>query len=433
MPPWPPDPTYRKFAHQRVLTAEQRNAIITWIDNGMPRGNPADEPPLPTFTNESQLPVAPQETLLTPTYRVTRGTDDYRCYVMRTQGQVTRFIRGMEMIPGNRAIVHHMLLYQDTTGTCRRLDAADPAPGYEGFGGPGTQAAELLGGWAPGTQPQLWPLPFGSRLRPGADLVLQVHYAPGSLGLADSTRVNLLYHAPGTVVREVYTAPILNHSTSLLNGPLTIPANQFKTFKSRVNVPFDITLLTIFPHAHLLCHDWKVYAHRQGADTVPLIRIPHWHFHWQGTYSFQQPVALRRGQSLEAITGYDNTDQNPYNPNVPPRTVNEGDATTDEMMLVYFGFAAYRPGDENLIMDSTLLTSNRPSKTATPWVAYTHNRHLMVKGLATKKLTLFSVEGKRVAGATGNTLPLGNLPTGMYILQAQAIDNLTHRRRVLVE
>jgi hypothetical protein len=116
-------------------------------------------------------------------------------------------------------------------------------------------------------------------------------------------------------------------------------------------------VLSVAPHMHLIGEKIKVWANKTNGDTIRMIDIPHWDFHWQGSYYFQKPVVVDPGTTLKATATYNNTTSNPHNPNNPPQTITLGEATINEMMLVYFAFTAYQPGDENIILDSSLLTT----------------------------------------------------------------------------
>jgi hypothetical protein len=178
------------------------------------------------------------------------------------------------------------------------------------------------------------------------DLVIDTLPA-GSSGQLDSTKVRL-YYSSNASARDVRVEPILYHfAPVLVNGPLTIPANTFRTFEERFTLPsiFTASVLAVAPHMHLVGESVKSYATKPNGDTIRFIDIPHWDFHWQGQYYFQRPVVVDGGSTLRAFATYNNTSSNPNNPNNPPQTVNLGEATTDEMMLVYFAFTAYQPGD----------------------------------------------------------------------------------------
>jgi hypothetical protein len=176
----------------------------------------------------------------------------------------------------------------------------------------------------------------------------------------DSTTVKLYYNSNPTP-REVRIDPILFHASPVLvNGPLSIPANTIKTFTEQFTIPsiFKVSVLSVAPHMHLIGETIKVWGNKINGDTIRLIDIPHWDFHWQGAYYFQKPVVIEGGTTLKAAATYNNTSSNSHNPNNPPKAVSLGEATTDEMMLVYFAYTGYQSGDENLLIDSTLLTTS---------------------------------------------------------------------------
>jgi len=360
MPPWPPDDSYVHFTDARVLTTAQISTIVNWVNAGAPSGNLASAPPQPPpVTN--QLGTA-DTVLKIPNYTSTASTNDiYQCFVLPLRLANGKYISAAEIVPGNNSIVHHVLLYQDTTAghAAQQLDNASPGAGYVSFGGIGVSSAVLLDAWVPGSVVRKSPVQFGRKIYPNSDLVMQIHYPAGSNGQLDSTKLKLYYNSNPSP-REVRIEPILYHySPVLTNGPLAIPPNTTRTFNEQFTIPiiYNASVLSVAPHMHLIAESVKVWANKSNGDTVRLIDIPHWDFHWQGSYYFQKPVVINGGTTLKASATYNNTSSNPHNPNNPPQTVNLGEATTDEMMLVYFAFTAYQTGDENLILDSTLLTT----------------------------------------------------------------------------
>jgi hypothetical protein len=189
-----------------------------------------------------------------------------------------------------------------------------------------------------------------------------VHYPAGSQGESDSSSVHLFYQN-GTNLRNISIDALLNHVTTMTNGPLSIPANTVKVFDEQFNVPFYYTasVIGVFPHMHLIGKDIASWAIPPTGDTIKFIRINNWDFHWQGTYYFQKVLKLPASSKMYARATYDNTSSNPNNPNNPPKVVNAGEATSDEMMLVFFHYLPYQAGDENIIIDSTLLSSLPPA------------------------------------------------------------------------
>jgi len=358
MPPWPPDPTYNRLAHERLMSGEEKAKIIQWIDAGAPSGNLAAAPPLPTFPAGGDLPGTPDLSVRIPTYTSqASGQDIYRCFVLPTGLTSDRFITAFEALPGNRSIVHHVLIYADTTGQSTLLDAQDPGPGYTSFGGIGVNNAPLIGGWVPGTRPLSLPTGFGIPLSKNAKIVVQIHYPAGSSGLVDSTRIRFFF-TPSASVRPVYTLPLLNHALNI-NAPLVVPANTVKTFTESQVVPpgYTLSLLGVAPHMHLIGRSINAFATTPTGDTQRIISIPDWHFHWQGFYLLRRLMKISVGSTLHSTAVYDNTPNNPYNPSSPPVDVHAGEATTDEMMLTYFIVAAYQAGDENIDIDTSALVS----------------------------------------------------------------------------
>lgn len=352
MPPWPPDPAYRSFAHERVLSQAEIDIIAAWVDGGSPEGNAQNAPPPPVFASESAIPD-PEITAIMEDYMVPSSTSDlYRCFVLPIDNPTDRWITGLEVVPGNTAMVHHVLVFQDNTGQAQQLDAQDPAPGYTSFGGIGVNGAKLIGAWVPGSMPYFTPPGMGIKLLANADLVIQVHYPATSAPELDSTRVNIRL-GTSPVMRNLAIDPILNHATSMTDGPLVIPANQVRSFHQQYTLPINGTITAIAPHAHLICTSMKAWAVKPGNIMVPLIDIPHWNFAWQGSYSFRRPIYLPAGTVLHSEAVYDNTDANPRNPNSPPVIVTVGEATTDEMMLYYFTWTAGFPSDENIVVDDS--------------------------------------------------------------------------------
>jgi hypothetical protein len=178
-----------------------------------------------------------------------------------------------------------------------------------------------------------------------------MHYAPSAVTESDSSSINLFYDRDTVVTRTERILPITPQQ--LTNGPFIIPAGTVRTFRGRFQIPYEVSLMSIFPHSHLIGTSWKVYAVRPGNDTVPLIDIPQWDFNWQGFYHFPRLIRIPVGSVLHAEATYDNRASNPNNPNSPPATISWGEGTTDEMYLCYFGFVPYEAGDELIAVGTT--------------------------------------------------------------------------------
>lgn len=357
MPPWPPDPAYSQLAHPRILSNDDISKILSWVDNNAPSGDLAAAPAPPVYNNEETI-TDPDLVITIPPYTSTASTQDvYRCFPLPSGLSVDQFITAFECIPGNSAIVHHVLIYQDISNNCYNLDAADPGPGYTNFGGVGSNTAKLIGTWVPGSRPAFWPNGMGVKIKANANIILQIHYPKGTAGQMDSTHVNIKLTT--STLREISISPLLNHVVSITNGPLYIPANTTRTFYSKYSVPIAASLIGIGPHMHLIGKKIKSFGVTLQNDTIPLINIENWDFHWQGQYDFAKIKKIPFGTQLFGEAFYDNTSNNDENPNDPPQDVSVGESTTDEMMLIYFAYTGYQPGDENIVLDSSLFTGVR--------------------------------------------------------------------------
>lgn len=358
MPPWKPDPAYQRYAHENRLSNTEIQLISDWVDAGAPSGDLDQAPPDPVFTQGSAV-GEPDHFLTTPFFTVTATEDEYRCFVIPNGLSQEAYLRGLEAIPGNHEVVHHILIYEDLSGEAQVLDDQTPEAGYVNFGGPGVQGARLVGAWVPGSRTTLLPPFMGIKLTPGADLIVQMHYPEGVTGMSDMTTLNFFFTPTNQNIREVTLAPLLNHTPfSLENWPLFIPANATKTYHAKFNVPLQGSAISVAPHMHLIGRSIMAFGITPLGDTLPFIRINDWDFHWQGSYTFQKVVRIPSGTMMHAYATYDNSTDNPHQPNDPPQNVFQGEATTDEMMLVYFAYMAYQPGDENIVLDSTLLTTD---------------------------------------------------------------------------
>jgi hypothetical protein len=347
MPPFPPAEQPKKFAHANTLTAHERAELVDWVNNFAPLGDANAIPPIPSFSSGPGL-SQPDVQRRVPNYMVNTTQDLYRVFVLPLNNLTDKFIQSIEVVPNNRSIVHHALIFQDTSALPLQLDANDPGPGYTAFGGTGSSSSTLITGYVPGQGVFEFPSGFGSKVLTNSNLLVQIHYPGYVFNQMDSTEIRIKY-ANGTV-RNVTTSPVLNHVQNLVNGPLVIPANQVKTFKAVRTVPMNLTLTAVMPHMHLLGKSFKAGFVHNG-DSTQLVHIPEWDFHWQGFYTYKSPIFLPQGSSVWAEVTYDNTTTNWNNPHSPPQTVTAGEGTGDEMLLLYMNLSAYLPGDTLLNFD----------------------------------------------------------------------------------
>ena len=337
---------------------------------------------------------------------------------------------------------------QDTSAIPYNFDVVDPLPGYTAFGSTGSPTSKLIWGYTPGQGVFDYPTGFGAAILPNSYICIQIHYPGGINNQLDSTQVRLKFHASNQ--RDVLTLSALNHKTSLTNGPLFIPANTEKIFYSKLNVTANYTLTAIMPHMHLLGTSIKSYCVKSDGDTIHLIDIPAWDFHWQGFYRYQKPVLIPAGSVLYGEAKYNNTSSNPHNPNFPPKDVSVGEGTGDEMMLIYFNLSNYIPGDANIIVDtlshlghyeaceySTQVTSSLENDGITVFPVPSGDV-LNVNGVkGVFDIVLYDQHGAVVftqQNCSGNiTLNSLKLPTGIFYMQLKSSENIVAYKKVVLE
>lgn len=352
MPPWPAVDGYNSFRGANRLTAIQKETLRLWAAAGAPRGDAESEPAPPPMPPEWQLGapdlvVGPAE----PFRLEAEGADVYRNFVIKTDFKETRWVTGMDVKPGNPRVVHHVIAFLDSRGRAERLEAGnkDGQPGYSTFGGVGFLPTGSLGGWAPGLAPLRTPDDVAFELKPGTSIVLQVHYHKSGKPETDLTKVGL-YFAKRPPNKSMQLAWIANIG-------LRIPANARQHIvRQRYRIPTNVTAYAAMPHMHLLGRSMKAYAELPDGATRPLVWVDDWNFNWQFQYEFQEPIKLPEGSVINVEAVYDNSADNPFQPNSPPKQVTWGEETTDEMMLL---IVAYAVDSENLRRPLPLLRNTR--------------------------------------------------------------------------
>jgi hypothetical protein len=328
MPPWKPTAGVGpRLKHDQSLTQAEIGVLTAWAEAGAPRGDPKDMPPPPTFAVGWKL--GPPDVILEPSEGfpvAASGPDVYRCFVLPTNLVRDRYLEAVDYAPGERAAVHHLIAYIDTTGRGRQLDADSPGPGYASSSGPGVAAAELSF-WTAGSQAHRLHDGIGIHIPSQSDIVLQVHYHPNGKAGIDKTRVGL-YFARKPVKQALHW----NNATSY-NFQLPAGANNVEV-KASWYVPVDVEALAVSPHMHLLGHDMHMSVRLPNGRTENLIEIADWDPAWQTAYYFQKPIPLVAGSVLKVVAHFDNSAR-PRNPNQPPKLVKFGPNADDEMCVGY--------------------------------------------------------------------------------------------------
>ncbi len=339
MPPWKPEPDFGHFLNERRLTERELVLIREWAQGGAPEGDAADLPPPARFTDGWQLGEPDLVVKMDEPFEVPAdGRDVFRNFVIPIDLEEDQLVSVAEFRPGNRRVVHHAIFYLDNTGVARRKDAADPGPGYASFGGPGFLPSGSIGGWAPGGTPQRLRDGMGRQLRKGSDLVLQIHYHPSGKVESDQSTVGIHFVKGGS--RKI-VVPI-----TILDRGLYIPAGAPRhTISGTYKFPCDVTMVGVIPHMHLLGKEARVTATLPDGTHEPLIWIRDWNFNWQDQYHLAQPRRYPKGTVVDVEAVYDNSGDNPLNPNSPAKEVTWGEQTTDEMFVCFFLVSTDDSGD----------------------------------------------------------------------------------------
>ncbi len=336
MPPWKAVHGFGEFINDRRMTDADKKVLSDWLAADCPKGDARDMPAPRIFTDEWTRGTP--DVILKPSENYTvsaAGEDEYRCFVLPTDFTEDKFIAGFEVMPGNKKVVHHVLLFIDTSGMAEKLDAADPGPGYATTAGfPGFVPSGGLGGWAPGNTGR--PMPEGTaRLLPkGARIVMQVHYHKSGKTEQDQTRVGF-YYAKGEVKRGIFDLMVLPLRARF--GGLNIPPGDLSyECKASLTLADDYFFYSTTPHMHLIGRDMKVVATLPDGTKKPLIFVSDWDFNWQESYRYKEPIALPKGTKLDMSAHFDNSASNPNNPNDPPKKIVWGEQTKDEMCIAFF-------------------------------------------------------------------------------------------------
>jgi len=335
MPPWKAVHGFGEFKHENSLTETEIATIANWDRAGAPKGDLSKAPPTPEFPKAWAL--GEPDAILTPSQPFVvepDGSDIYRNFVFKTNYGETRWVRAMAVRPGNPKIAHHVLTFVDNGNRAAQLEAEtkDGNLGYPSFGGPRFTPDGTIGGWVPGSLPYELPEGTAFELKPGASIVVQVHYHKTGRQETDLTQIGL-YFAKKPVRRLAQVA-------WLDNPKLQIPPNvdDHKVVTTHV-MPEAVTIFSALPRMLLLGKSIRAEAELPDGSKIPLVWVDRWDFNWQITYTFSEPVQLPANTKIRVETVYNNSASNMNNPNDPPKTVGWGESKTDELAQLVLVFA----------------------------------------------------------------------------------------------
>ena len=329
MPPWLPEDSELKFADELRLSEDEIARIQAWVEQGTVEGNAGDLPVKPKFAEGWQLGKPDVIVRATKPYALpASGSDNYWNFVFRAPVDRTRWLKAMEIRPGDKRLVHHANVLVDRQQSGRRQET-DPGAGFAGM--ELTIESEVFDPdshflfWKPGSIPHVEPDGMALRLDKDTDLILNTHLQPsGKLETIQPTLGLYFTDKPATM------HPILLQLEN--DRLLNIPAGE-KHFvvTDEFTLPVNVTVLAIYPHAHYLGKDLQAIARFPGGSSKTLIHISDWNLNWQAVYRYAQPVKLPKGTTISMKFVYDNSEDNVRNPNDPPQPVVAGNRAVDEM------------------------------------------------------------------------------------------------------
>ena len=355
MPPWFADPRFGHFSNERKLDQGAINSLVSWADNGAPEGNVKDRPAPVSFPTDGWN-IKPDMVFSVPQpYQVpAEGIVEYTYFVIPTGFTKDTWVAAAEVLPGNRKIVHHVIAFvrppqsqwmkdvrpgepfvpvvhkRDANGASTGIERqnADPQRGRDPQAG--ILQSEFLVAYVPGIQPQTFVLGDSAKLIPaGSDLVLQMHYTPNGKAGADVTKVGLVL-AKETPQHRYLT---IGASQAMFKIPAGDPNYEVN---SQVTFTEDAQLVWLQPHMHMRGKDFEYRLIYPTGESETALKVPNYSFNWQLGYDEQKPVVLPKGTRMECTAHFDNSPNNPLNPN-PKVDVKWGDQSWEEMMIGWFG------------------------------------------------------------------------------------------------
>jgi len=353
MPPWQADNECNEYVDTISLLPRQKQVLLDWIEKGAPKGKAVTtKVPKPAALGLSREDV--RLTLPNP-YKPKGKPDDYRCFVMDWPGEKVQYITGFRAIPGNKAIVHHMIAFlvkPDEVKKYRALEAKESGDGYTCFGGPGGKNVypNWLGAWAPGGQGRDFPAGTGIKIEPGSKVVLQIHY---NLATAKDQRdqSSIAFKMSEQVEKEAELMPLagfewIDPDKKMMHIPAgkSDVRHRFAFEYTAFNDNRPLQIFSAALHMHMLGKSARIFIERGSAKKQAkgpfkeacLLHIPKWNFEWQRSYPLETSVLLYPGDKLGIECKWDNSQQNQPVVNGVKRKTRDvywGDGTYDEMCL----------------------------------------------------------------------------------------------------
>jgi hypothetical protein len=336
MPPWYADPQYGHFSNERSLSPAEVRTLVTWVNGGAQEGDPKEmPPPVGEFVEGWGIPQPDLVLQLPKPFSVpASGVIDYQYVIVPTGFREDRWVQALEVRPTDRSVVHHIIAYLREPGSNYFKDQkpgvffiAPPAKTDEKTD---TSAlpSDFLVGYAPGQPAEILRPGEGKLIKAGSDIVFEVHYTPNGKATTDQTKLGLVFAKTPPKER------VLTLSAS--NGTFKIPAGDANY---RVDASFevrkDVKLVAVHPHMHARGKSFEYRIVFPDGKSETILSVPAYNWHWQLWYDLAEPMDLPPGTKIECTAHFDNSANNPENPD-PTKDVIWGQQSWDEMMVGFF-------------------------------------------------------------------------------------------------
>jgi len=343
MPPWLPEPGHGEFADERRLSTDQIELIQEWVKQGSPQGGGRGPEP-PKFADEWQLGTPDLVLRVSQPYHLSAdGAEVFWNFILPVPITATRWVRAMEVRPGNARVFHHANVIIDRSRSSRRQELV-PGAGFAGMDLAIEEESFDPDGhflsWKPGSEPVVAPDGMAWRADPGMDLVLNVHLKPNGKPETVAPMIGLYFTGQP---RKKFPMLVQLERDSAIDIQ---PGDKDFLVSDDLTMPLDVDLLEVYPHAHYLARLMEGYATLPDGTKKWLIRIPDWDLNWQGVYRLKQPLRLPKGTVVSMRYHYDNSAENVRNPSSPPREVRGGNQATDEMGHLWLQVLPVGEGDQ---------------------------------------------------------------------------------------
>jgi hypothetical protein len=343
MPPWYADPAIGHFSNDRSLSEKEISTILAWANSGTPEGDPADLPAPATFVEGWGIPKPDKIFELPHAFSVpASGMVEYQYVIIPTGFTEDKWVQAAEARPTDRSVVHHMIAYVREPGSNYFKGQKPgvffeaPPPAQDEKNDTSALPSDFLVGYAPGQNAEILQPGQAKLIKAGSDIVLEVHYTPNGKATTDQARVGIVF------AKEKPKERVL--TLSAVNGTFKIPPGD-PNYKvdADFEVPHDVRLVSLHPHMHTRGKDFEYRLVFPDGKTQTLLKVPAYNWHWQLWYTLDAPITLPKGTKIECTAHFDNSPDNPENPD-PTKTVIWGQQNSDEMMVGFF----------NLLFDANL-------------------------------------------------------------------------------